>query len=161
MEHMIIDEGREQIMARSNRMRIPCQMQIDVLHRHDLGAPSSRPAAFDAKDRSKRRLAQRHDSALAHSAKSHRQSYRGRRFPFTQRRRIDGSDENVSATRFLRQTVERRQTDFCFISSIEMKLAGRQSKSFGDLLDGKGLIGARNVEVAHGCKGKQRSLMAD
>ena len=52
MEHMIVDEGRKQIVARGYGVGIPRQMEIDVLHRDDLSATAPRPASLDAEYRS-------------------------------------------------------------------------------------------------------------
>src|SRR6185436_10087841 len=64
---MVIDTGRQQIVARSNRMRVARQMEVDVFHRDDLCASASCSASFDAEDRPQRWLTEGHHGARANS----------------------------------------------------------------------------------------------
>jgi len=150
MENMIVYEGREQIMARGNGVRIPCQMEIDVLHRDDLSATAARPASLDAEHRSQRWLAERHHGALTDPAQTHRQSDGSRRFPFPQRRRINRGDKNIAALGFVLEAFERRETDLRFVPPVWMEFVRREPELFADVLDREGLIRSRNIEIAHG-----------
>ena len=53
---MVVQKRRQQIVGRCDRMKIAGKMQVQILHRHDLGVTAACRAALDAKARSKRRL---------------------------------------------------------------------------------------------------------
>ena len=55
---MIVQHCRQQIIGRSDRMEISGKMEIQIIHRHDLGISASCRSAFDAEARPQRRLAQ-------------------------------------------------------------------------------------------------------
>jgi hypothetical protein len=48
---LIVEERREQVVRRTNRMEIAGEMEIDLLHRHDLGIAATRGAALGAEAR--------------------------------------------------------------------------------------------------------------
>lgn len=150
MEHVVINEGRQQIVAGANRVRVARQMQIDILHGDNLSPTTPRAAAFDAEDRSERWLTERDDGPPANSIEAHRESDRGRRLAFSERGRVDGCHQYVSAEWLLPETLERRKTDLAFVPPIGMQLVRRQSEPFGNFLDREGLIGSRDVEIGHG-----------
>ncbi len=53
---MVIEQSRKQIIGRSNGMKISGKMQVQILHRHNLGITASRRTALDAETGPKGRL---------------------------------------------------------------------------------------------------------
>jgi hypothetical protein len=112
-------------VAGCDSMGIAGEMEIDFLHRNDLGMSPSCPASFDAKHRSKGWLPKRHNSALAKSAQSHRQPDRRCRLTFSQWGGINGGHENIAALRPGLQSIQRRQCDFSLVPSVRRKFFRR------------------------------------
>ena len=48
---VVVEHGREEVVGRGNRVKIPGEMEIDLVHRHDLGVAAAGGAALDAEDR--------------------------------------------------------------------------------------------------------------
>ncbi len=55
---MIVDHRGEQIVGRADGMEVAGEMQVDLVHRHDLGVAAAGRAAFHAEARAEARLAQ-------------------------------------------------------------------------------------------------------
>ena len=51
MEDGGIDDGGQQVVGCLDRVDVAGEMQIDLLHRNDLGQAAAGPAAFDAEQR--------------------------------------------------------------------------------------------------------------
>ena len=55
---MGLDHGREQVVGRADRVDVAREVEVQVLHRHDLGVATAGGAALDPEDRPERGLAQ-------------------------------------------------------------------------------------------------------
>ena len=55
---MIVDQRRQQVVGGGDGVEIAGEMEIDVLHRHDLGIAAAGRAALDAEAGPERGLAQ-------------------------------------------------------------------------------------------------------
>ncbi len=101
---MIVYQGRQHIVRRRDRMKVPREMHIDVGHRDDLGIPSPhirRPsfrnrAPGSARDRRPRPV-------LADFIQSVYQTDERRRLAFACRRRTHGGHQNELTLRFARE----------------------------------------------------------
>ena len=58
VEDVGVDERREQVVGGRDRVDVAGEVEVDVLHGHDLGVPAAGRAALHAEDRAERRLAQ-------------------------------------------------------------------------------------------------------
>jgi hypothetical protein len=56
--YVIIYCGAQQIISRSDRVEIPREVQVYVLHRNNLGISAARRAAFYPENRTERRLSE-------------------------------------------------------------------------------------------------------
>ena len=74
---VIIDQRGEQIVGRSDGVDIAGEMEIDVLHGHDLGVAATGGAALDPETRSQAGLAQAHHGLLADGVKTVAEADRG------------------------------------------------------------------------------------
>ena len=55
---MVIQHGGKQVVCRADGVKVAGEMQVDVLHRHDLCIAAAGSAALDAEDRTERGFAQ-------------------------------------------------------------------------------------------------------
>ena len=62
---VIVDQRREQVVSQRDRGEVAGEMQVDVLHRHDLRVAAAGGAALHAEHRAQRRLAQADQRLLA------------------------------------------------------------------------------------------------
>ena len=58
MVDVVINEGRQQIVGNTDGMKVTSEVEVDILHRHNLSVPTASSSALDTKDRSERRLPQ-------------------------------------------------------------------------------------------------------
>ena len=87
--NMIIKHSGKQIIRRSNRVKISCEMKVQIFHRHNLGVTASRRAALNPETRAKRRFPKRDDRPLTKLRQRLSQTYRRRRLSFSGRSRIN------------------------------------------------------------------------
>jgi hypothetical protein len=91
---VIIDHRRDEVVRRGERVQVTREVEVDVLHRQDLGVPTAGRAALDAEDRSQRRLADRRERRLPDPIERLAQSDRRHRLAFSHRRRGHARDED-------------------------------------------------------------------
>ena len=82
-------------------MKITRKVEIQVLHRHDLGITAARRTALDTEARSERRLTQGNDSLFPQSGKSLPKSHGDRSLPLPSRGGIDRRHQNQPPFRVL------------------------------------------------------------
>ena len=82
---MIIDHRRQQIMRGRDRMKITCEMQVDIFHRDDLSIATASCPTLHAKTGAKRGFTQAHRCLLANPVQPIPQPNCGCRFAFTSR----------------------------------------------------------------------------
>ena len=111
VQEMGVDQRREQVVGGADRMDVAGEVEVDLLHRHDLRPPAARAAALDPEDGPERRLAQAEDRPLADRAQRLDKRDRGRRLAFAglgRRHRRDGHDPAVGP---FAQAIDRGQLD--------------------------------------------------
>src|SRR5438132_9376001 len=82
-----IDDGRQQVVRRLDGVDVAGEVQVDLLHRHDLGKAAAGAAALDAKERTGRRLPEAERNVGADSSEALRQADGARRLPLPRPRR--------------------------------------------------------------------------
>ena len=122
VEPVRVDERREQVVRRRDRVHVAGEVEVDVLHRHHLGVAASGRATLDAEDRPERRLPQREHRATADLAESLRQRDRGRRLALARRRRRDRGDVDQLRVRRIGEAVEDREIDLRLVAAEELEL---------------------------------------
>ena len=65
VEDVRLDHRGEQVVRRADRVDVAGEVEVHVLHRHDLRVAAAGRAALDAEDRAERRLAQAQRDVLA------------------------------------------------------------------------------------------------
>ena len=103
---VVVEHRREQIVRRRDGVEIAGEMQIDVLHRHDLGVAAAGGAALHAERRAERRLAQAQHRLLADVVERVGQADRRRGLALAGRRRRDRGDQDQLAVRLILQRLD-------------------------------------------------------
>ena len=85
----------EQVVGRGDGVHVAGQVEVEVLHRHDLAVTAAGRAALDAEGGAHRRLADGDRGPLADVAEGLPQPDRRGRLPLAERRRGDGGDDDV------------------------------------------------------------------
>ena len=107
---VVVDHRREQVVRERDRGEVAGEVEVDVLHRHDLRVAAAGRAALHAEDRAERGLAQADDRFLADAVQRIAEPDRHRRLAFARRSGGDGGDEDQLAVLLaleLRAVVER------------------------------------------------------
>ncbi len=94
---VIVDQRREQIVRRGDRMEVAGEMEVDVLHRNDLRVTAAGSAALHAEGRPERRLAQAEHRLLADVVERVGEADRRRRLALAGGRRRDRGDQDQLA----------------------------------------------------------------
>ena len=94
---VVVDHRREQIVGGADRVEVAGEMEVDVLHRHDLGIAAAGRAALHAEAGAKARLAQADDRLLADMVERVAKPDRRRGLALAGRRRRDRGDEDQLA----------------------------------------------------------------
>ena len=103
---VVVDHRRQQIVRRGDGVEVAGEVEVDVLHRHDLGIAAARRAALHAEARPERGLAQAHHRLLADAVETVAEADRRRRLAFARRRRADGGDEDQLAVLGVLQAID-------------------------------------------------------
>ena len=98
---VVIEHGGQQVVGSTDGMEVAGEVQVDVLHRHDLGIAAASSSALDAKDGPQGGLAQRDDHVLADLAQAIGQTHRRGGLALARRRRRDGRHEDELAVRLV------------------------------------------------------------
>ena len=91
---VVVDERGQQVVGQPDRTEVAGEVQVDVLHRDDLGVATTGRAALHAEDRPEGGLAQADDGPLADHLQSVRQSDARGRLALARRGRADGRDQD-------------------------------------------------------------------
>ena len=141
---VVVDQRREQIVRRCDGMEIAGEMEVDVLHRHDLGIAAAGGAALHAERRAERGLAQAQHRLLADVVERVGQSDRRGGLAFAGRRRRDGGDEDELAVGFALQRFDVVHRHLGLVVAIGFEVLRRNAELLArDLEDRPLLCGLR------------------
>jgi hypothetical protein len=68
--HVVVEQRREQVVGQLDRAEVAGEVQVDVLHRHDLRVAAAGRPALHAENRAEARLAQADHGVLADAAQA-------------------------------------------------------------------------------------------
>ena len=105
---MVIQHRRQQVVRRADGVEIAGEMQVDILHRDDLGIAAACCTALDAEDRPQGRLPQRDHDVFAQLLHAVGQADGRRRLALPGGGRVDGRDQDqlaVGALDLLEQVI--------------------------------------------------------
>ena len=151
VQEVRVDERREQVVRGRDRMEVPRQMEVEVLHRHHLGVAAARSAALDSEDGPERRLANGENCSSTEHAETLRQRDGRRRLAFTGRRRRDRGDVDDLSVGAIGEPVEDAEVDLRLVTAIVLELVGLDAGLRGDVGDRPQRCGLGDLEArAHG-----------
>ena len=96
---VVVEHRGEQVVRRGDGVKVAGEVEVDVLHRHDLGIAAAGGAAFHAERRPERGLADAQHRLLADIIKRIGQADGRGRLALARRRRIDRADQDQLAVR--------------------------------------------------------------
>jgi len=119
---MVVQKCCQQIVCRSNCMKISGKMKIQFLHRYYLSISTAGCTAFDTETGTKRWLSESDHCFFPHSSESFSQSYRGGRLALSGGSRVDCCYQNqfsVGTSLYFFQKFLRK---FCFVLAVKLQV---------------------------------------
>ena len=145
---VVVEHGREQVVGSTDGMEVAGEVQVDVLHRHDLGIAAAGSSALDAEDGPQGGLAQRDDHVLADLAHAVGQAHGRGGLALARRRRRDGRHEDELAVRLVGVVLEHRDVvDLGHVLAVGLEVLLVDARLRGDLDDGLHLASLRDFDV--------------
>ena len=129
-------------------MKIACEMQVYILHGNDLRIASARRAAFDAENRSERRLTKRKHRIFPYSAKSVRKTDCGCGFALSRRCRSYSRNQNQLSLRIIMLRKERK-VDFRLGLTVGLNISFVYPRGFCDFINIFGLYRLSYFYIRH------------
>ena len=145
---VIVDQRREQIVRRGDRVKVAGEMQIDGVHRHDLGEAAAGRAALHAEARPERRLAQADDRLAADAVERVAEADRRRRLAFAGRRRVDrGHEDELAILARRRRLAKELRLDLGDPPAVRFERVLGDADPARDFRDGLQPCGASDFDV--------------
>ncbi len=144
---MIVDHCCQQIVGCGYRVKVTGEMEIDVLHGHDLRMAATSRTSLHAKAGSERGLADAADRLAADAVQSVGQAHGGRGLALTRRGWGNGRDQDQLALRPVGQRVHEVQGDLCLMAPIGMDCVHRDPSDARDFADGFHRCRARDFKI--------------
>jgi len=154
VEDVRLEDRREQVVRRADRVDVAGEVEIQVLHRQDLRVPAAGRTALDPEDRPDRGLAQAEDRPPADRPESLRQRDGGRRLSLAHLRRRDRRDADQLRVGAAAQPPQHRQVDLGLVSPVGLDLVRQQADLLREPRDRPQLRGLRDLQAggnAHQC----------
>src|SRR5947199_1460133 len=160
VEDVRVQDRRDQVVRRADGVDVPGEVEVDLLHRQDLGPPASRRAAFRPEDRPEGRLADGDDPLRAEAVQGLAEADRGQRLSLPVAGRGRAGDEDELALPTLSDSIDRRELDFRDEVALQDEVVPRQAEVLGDVDDRPHLRRLRDFDVRDhyrgNCKGAKR-----
>ena len=119
---MIVEHRGEKIVRTGDRVEVTGEVQVQILHRDNLGISAACGASLDSEAGPETRLAERDDSLLPKQVQCVAETDRGRRLSLSGRRRIDGRHQNKLPVRPILHPVPKLAGKLRLVLSVELKL---------------------------------------
>ena len=120
-----LEHRGQEVVRGADRVDVAGEVEVQILHRHDLRVPAARRAALDPEHRAERRLAQAEHRLAADAAEPLRQPDGRRRLPLAHLGRRDRGDADQLAVRTVGEPVEHGEVDLRLVAAVELDLARR------------------------------------
>ena len=130
-----VEDRRQQVVRGPDRVDVAGEVEVEVLHRNDLGESAAGGPALEPEDRAQRRLPQAEERAAADVAHPLGQRDRGRRLALAGLRRRHPGDADQLAVGPVGEPVERRERDLALVAPVGLELLGLEAESLADLVD--------------------------
>ena len=135
MQDARLEHRGEKVVRGADRVDVAGEVEVEVLHRHDLRVAGACGAALDPEHRAERGLAQAEHGVAADVAEALRQRDGGRGLAFAGLRRRDRRDADELAVGPVGEAVEHGQRDLRLVLAVEVDLVGLEPGGGGDLAD--------------------------
>ena len=122
---VVVDQRGEQVVGGADRVEIAGEVEVDVLHRHDLGVAAAGRPALHAEAGAERGLAQADRRALADPVEAVAEADGGGGLAFAGRRRGDRGDQHELAVRPLAELLEIVEAHLGLVAAVwRQRIAG-------------------------------------
>ena len=146
VQQMSLEHRREEVVRGADRVDVAGEVEVEVLHRHDLGVAGTGRAALDPEHGPERRLAQAEDGVAADRAEALGERDGGRRLALAELRRRDRGDTNELAVGPGGESLEHRERDLRLVLPVRVELARLEPCRRRDLGDRAELGFLRDLE---------------
>lgn len=157
---VVVQDRGEHVVRRGDGVEVAGQVQVELLHRHDLRPPAARRAALDPERRAHRGLADR-DGGPA-SGPGHRLAQPDGRggLALAERGRRDRGDDHVLGPGAVGEGVDRVEADLRHVAAVRFQQVGVQAHVGGHVGRCSHRGGLRDLQVVHGrSKGRRHSVV--
>ena len=125
---VVVDQRRQEIVRRADGVEVAGEMEVDVLHRHDLGVAAARGAALHAEGGPERGLAQAEHRLLADMVQRIGQAHGRRGLAFAGRRRRDRRDQDQLAVGLALQRLDVVHRDLGLVVAVGVEVLRRDAE---------------------------------
>ena len=146
---VVVEHRRQKVVRRGDRVEIPREMQVHVLHRHHLRAPAARGPALHPEARAQAGLADADRRLLADRVQPVPQAHRRRRLALARRRRVDRRHQNQAPVRTPGLRLDELRRHLRLVMAERNKMLARDPELPPDLLDRLLARRARDLDVGH------------
>ena len=156
---MRVDERREQVVGRGDRVQVAGEVQVQVLHRHDLRVAAAGCATLHAEDRAERCLAKAEHRLAAERAEPLRERHRRRRLSLARRRGRDRRDVDQLRVGAVGEPLDDGEIDLRLVAPVRLHLLGQQLELVRHVEDRAQGRALRDLEAGrhHGCHSRQEA----
>ena len=158
MVNVVVDQRSEQVVRDADRVKITGEVQVDILHRHDLRVATASGAALHPEHGSQRGLAQADCRLLPDAVERIAQSDGRRRLAFAGGCRAYGRNQDQLAALPVVDACEPVQRDLGFRPAIGFQRGVRDAESRRDLADGQQTCMLRDVDIGLHVRGSSRVI---
>src|SRR5262249_5249735 len=127
---VIVEERRWQIVGRADGMQVASEMQVDVIHRHDLGVATAGGAAFDAEAWPERGLANAEHRLLAEIVERIGEADRGGGLALAGRRRGDRRNQDQLAVGSIFERLDEIHRHLGLVVAVRLEVLRRDAELF-------------------------------
>ncbi len=138
---VIVEQRGEQVVGRRDGVEVAGEVQIDVLHRHDLRVTAAGRAALHAEGRTEARLAQAQHRLLADVVERVGQADRGGRLALARRRRRDRRHQDQLAVLLRLQRLDVVHRHLGLVVAIGLEVLRGDAELFLGEVDDRPLLG--------------------
>jgi hypothetical protein len=144
---VVVDHGGEQIVRRGDRVRVPREVKVQQLHRHDLAVAATGGAALDAEGGAHGGLPDRHRGLPADMGEGLAEADRGGGLALAEGSRRDRRHDHIARRGTVGQRLDRLQSDLRHPLAIGLEHALAQTHLRSDLQQGLGMCPSGDLEV--------------
>ncbi len=144
---VVVDQRRQQVVGGGDGVEIAGEMEVHVLHRHDLRIAAAGRTTLDAEIRPERGLADAGDRRLADAVQAVAQPDGRRGLALAGRGRIDGGDQDQLAILAAALRLDELGRNLRLVVAVRQQVFARNADLRADLLDLLLLRGAGDFDV--------------